>query len=200
MSQIFVDLKYKNLCQYLSQHDYKSADIETRILLLKAAGQMKRGWLDDKVDIPMIPDTDLLIIYRLWQKYSNLHFGFSTQSRILKSIPSNIVLHDDERYLYLSMLVGWWISDDYPVYETLFTPNRYNFHSQELDINSGRWLEYYELNFSTIAPQGHFPIPEDSGVFFALLAKFEEIANLRHNKVTFDIKYDFQEYDFQEIV
>ena len=193
MSQIVVALKYKNLCQYLSQHDYQSADIETRILLLKAAGQMKRGWLDDKVDIPMIPDIDILILDRLWQKYSNLHFGFSTQSRILKSIPSKIDIHDDELYLYFSMLVGWWISEDYPVYETLFTPNRYDFNSNKLDVNSGRWLEYHELNFSKHSPRGHLPIPEDSGVLLALLAKFEEISNLQQNKVTFDIKYDFQE-------
>ncbi|MBE9040848.1 GUN4 domain-containing protein [Oscillatoriales cyanobacterium LEGE 11467] len=186
MSEIVVDRKYKRLCEFLNDRDFKNADRETHRILLQECHAVHRGWLD-KISLFYIADIDLVIIDRLWENHSRKRFGLSTQTKIFKGIASNHTDYSDEKYLHFSMLVGWWIPDEYPVGESLFSLNL----SKLLDDERGVWLEYSDLNFSINAPKGHFPVAQDSEVLFSLISKLEKIYYLQQNTTQITLKYLF---------
>ena len=120
---------YFQLENFLKANKWLEADRETWKLMLKIAGREKEQWLD----VPQynnFPCKDLLIIDRLWTKYSNGHFGFSVQKRIWESIGGNYYASDDT-WKKFGYLVGW-------------RKNRV-------------WLLYENLSFSLSAPDGMLP-------------------------------------------
>lgn len=126
---IKAQVDYFQLENLLKANKWLEADRETWKLMLKIAGREKEQWLD----VPQynnFPCKDLLIIDRLWTKYSNGHFGFSVQKRIWESIGGNYYASDDT-WKKFGYLVGW-------------RKNRV-------------WLLYENLSFSLSAPDGMLP-------------------------------------------
>ncbi len=74
-------LDYGPLQDLLRAGNWEEANAVTSTLMLKAGGQLERGYLI-KQDIPYFPCNDLLTINRLWQYYSNDRYGYGPQTRI----------------------------------------------------------------------------------------------------------------------
>lgn len=82
----------------LKAGNWKEADQETLVVMLKATGKEQQGWLDAE-SINNFPCTDLRTIDQLWVKYSNGHFGFSVQKQIWESVGNDYQKFGDR--------IGW---------------------------------------------------------------------------------------------
>ena len=89
---------YTQLRDLLKAEQWEEADKETLAVMLKATGREQKGWLDSK-SINNLPCTDLRTIDQLCVKYSDGHFGFSVQKRILESVGKDYQKFGDR--------VGW---------------------------------------------------------------------------------------------
>ncbi len=120
---------YQKLEQLLAEQNYLAADQETWKLLLQNANRTLQGCLTLK-DIIKFPQEELKIIDRLWQKYSQGHFGLSVQRHIYRNTQEN------QRSDYLTWQkfatnVGWYKQEN--------------------------WLKYGELTFNTQGNKAHLP-------------------------------------------
>jgi uncharacterized caspase-like protein len=122
-------IDYKRLRDLLAAQKWKQADRETLSLMLEVAGREKEGWLNVE-SINKFPITDLRTIDQLWVKFSNGRFGFSVQKRIWESLGGQPDV-DYETWCKLCDRLGWRVNNN--------------------------WLFYCDLNFTTNAPEGHFP-------------------------------------------
>ncbi len=91
-------IDYTRLRDLLKVGKWKKADQETFIVMLKAAGREKEGWLD-YTSIENFPCIDLRTIDQLWVEYSNERFGFSVQKRIWESVSKD--------YEKFGNAIGW---------------------------------------------------------------------------------------------
>ncbi|HEY9606946.1 MAG TPA: GUN4 domain-containing protein, partial [Allocoleopsis sp.] len=121
---------YTKLRDLLTQGNWKEADEETLLVMLKVAGRKKDSWLRVE-DIEKFPCTDLRTIDTLWVKYSKGRFGFSVQKRIWESVGGTPDA-DYETYCRFGDRVGWRVDNN--------------------------WLFYSDLTFTTEAPLGHLPM------------------------------------------
>ena len=85
--------------QLLENKQWQQANQETALLLLKAAKQERRDWLE-RNDVANIACNDLLIIDRLWQDYSQKHFGFAVQLDLWQTL-------ETQNYREFGKQVGW---------------------------------------------------------------------------------------------
>lgn len=92
---------YRNLSNLLTQGRWEEADKETSKVLVKAAGQGNKGWLNDK-ELKKIPQPELHNINLLWTKHSQGRFGFGVQKRIYQQV--------GEDYNKFGDRVGWRIA------------------------------------------------------------------------------------------
>ncbi|MDX2099360.1 MAG: GUN4 domain-containing protein [Leptolyngbyaceae cyanobacterium bins.59] len=125
---------YKNLAGLLAAKRWREADWATRVALGEACGLVQGDQIQAR-HIPQIPCEDLLLIDRLWRRYSRNRFGFSIQRNRWQQIY--------ERYWDLSEIwemfgnsVGW---------------------RKNLYVVESRWKRYHELTFNLEAPLGHLP-------------------------------------------
>ncbi|MBR8834277.1 MAG: GUN4 domain-containing protein [Stigonema ocellatum SAG 48.90 = DSM 106950] len=129
-----VGVDYTRLRNLLAAGNWKDADYETYLVILKVVVRVDGDWIRDK-KLLNFPCTDLGTIDRLWVKYSNGHFGFSIQKKIyleVGGIPDGKFYQ--EAWKKFSDSVGWskgW---------TMSLIIRYN-----------------EVIFDTSAPRGHLP-------------------------------------------
>ncbi|MEH2181649.1 GUN4 domain-containing protein [Nostoc sp.] len=89
---------YTQLRDLLKAGNWKEADRETLVVMLKATGREEEGYLNSE-SIDNFPCTDLRTIDQLWVRCSNGHFGFSVQKQIWESVAKN-----DEKF---GDHVGW---------------------------------------------------------------------------------------------
>ncbi len=101
---------YRNLSDFLSQERWQEADKETSKIMIQAAGQAEKAWLNDE-DINNIPWRDLLNINQLWSKYSQGRFGFGVQKQIYEQV--------GEDYEKFSDHVGWRVQGKWVNYAYL---------------------------------------------------------------------------------
>ncbi|MGB7440135.1 MAG: GUN4 domain-containing protein, partial [Coleofasciculaceae cyanobacterium] len=94
---------YTKLRDLLAAGKWKEADEETAEVMIKAAGQEERGYLE-REDIEKFPCADLRTIDQLWVKYSNGRFGFSVQKRIWLEVGGKV---DYETEKKLGDRLGW---------------------------------------------------------------------------------------------
>jgi serine/threonine protein kinase len=80
-----VGINYTKLRDLLAARNWKQADYETYLVMLKAVGHEKDDLIRDK-ELLNFPCTDLRTIDKLWVKYSNGKFGFSVQKEIYLSV------------------------------------------------------------------------------------------------------------------
>jgi len=153
-----VDLDYRLLQDLLAFKEWKKADVETRLLILKASPEGKKGWLD-RFDIINLPSIDLNTINQLWFNYSNKRFGFSIQKDIWLSVGGQVDVYTYDTYKKFSECVGWFMKAEWlPEYDLL--------------EDDGLWLPYDDLNFTTNAPRGHLPTAQDGEWLAAITLKF----------------------------
>ncbi len=126
-----VGMDYGGLQDLLAKHEWKQADRETANLIFKLAKREKDGWLN-KNSINRIPVIDIHTIDKLWEKYSEGHFGFSVQNRIYQSLGGTNI-YNEETWEAVGSRLGWYVNN--------------------------KWLLYKDLNFDgNNAPEGHLPV------------------------------------------
>jgi len=122
-------IDYTELRNFLKAGQWKEADNETYLVMLKVVGREKGSWIRD-YELLNFPCTDLRTIDSLWVKYSNGRFGFSVQKKIyleVGGVPDGIF--NEEAWKKLGDRVGWRVKES--------------------------WISYTEVTFDTIAPVGH---------------------------------------------
>ncbi|MEH2114165.1 GUN4 domain-containing protein [Nostoc sp.] len=123
------NIDYTQLQDFLAQHKWKEADIETTKLMLKVMN--KNYWNEVyKEDIESFSCQDIHTIDRLWEEYSYGYFGFSIQQTIWSEMGGQVDYETEKR---LGDRLGW--------------------------RKEGNWLDYEQLTFklSPMTPMGHLP-------------------------------------------
>ncbi|TAF07304.1 MAG: serine/threonine kinase [Nostocales cyanobacterium] len=128
-SVLAADIDYQKLDQLLAAGNWKEADYETARIILKIAAREKEGVLGLE-DIQNFPIEELLIIDQMWVKYSNGHFGFSIQKQIYQSLVETQKDYQ-KTWSTFSEQIGW--------------------------RQSGKWLNYKDINCNLTAPKAHLP-------------------------------------------
>jgi cell division protein FtsZ len=118
---------YVNLKKLLLEGKWKEANEETRIIMLKIAGQSQEGFFQEE-DIEHFPSHDLETIDRLWCTYSHDHFGFSVQNHIWQNV--------QEDWHEFGDCVEWGYYDEW---------------------DNLQWISKEEIIFNLNAPRGHLP-------------------------------------------
>ena len=75
------NVDYTRLRDLLRAGNWKDADYETYLVMLKVVGRKVDDWIRDE-ELLNFPCTDLRTIDNLWVKYSDGRFGFSVQKKI----------------------------------------------------------------------------------------------------------------------
>jgi hypothetical protein len=124
--------RYQDLQQYLTSQNWFEADKETIKLILSVTAREIEDLAPE--DIRHFPCNDLIVIDRLWAKYSNGRFGFSPQVRIYQEVGGTFDTTVEQNQ---QIIETWgerlgWRKDD-------------------------RWLPCKELDFSLNAPLGCHP-------------------------------------------
>ncbi|MFN6567741.1 caspase, EACC1-associated type [Dendronalium sp. ChiSLP03b] len=130
-------INYDKLRDFLKAGQWKQADHETYLVMVKAVGREKGDWIRDE-EFLNFPCIDLRTIDRLWVKYSNGRFGFSVQKEIYLSVggkPDG--KYYKEAWEKFSDRVGWRVNST--------------------------WIDYDKVTFDTSAPMGHLPSGADGG-------------------------------------
>ncbi|MUG95070.1 hypothetical protein F7734_22975 [Scytonema sp. UIC 10036] len=125
---------YTRLCNLLKAKKWKEADYETYLVMRQAVGRSDGDWIRDS-DLLNFPCTDLHTIDRLWVKYSNGRFGFSTQKKIyleVGGLPDG--KYFEEAWDKFGECVKWR-EKAHLVY----------------------WIYYEDVTFDISAPYGHLP-------------------------------------------
>ncbi len=133
------NVDYTPLRDLLAAGNWKDADYETYLVILKVVGLSENAWITDK-ELLNFPCTDLRTIDNLWVKYSNGRFGFSVQKKIYLEVggkPDDKMKYEEAWKKFgdrVGWRKGWWWW-----------------------IISGGWIEYPWFTFNTSAPDGHLP-------------------------------------------
>ncbi|MGB5960276.1 MAG: GUN4 domain-containing protein [Coleofasciculaceae cyanobacterium] len=131
------DIDYTRLRDLLKAGNWKEADHETLLVILKAAGREGTEYLTIE-SIESFPCADLHTVDQLWFKYSGGQFGFSLQKEIWLSVGGELGEYNNATYEQFGLRVGWRDRNG-------------------VKILRG-WTKYDDLNFSlTWAPVGHLP-------------------------------------------
>ncbi|MGL5077895.1 MAG: GUN4 domain-containing protein [Waterburya sp.] len=124
--------RYQDLQQYLIDQNWFEADKETIKLILAVTAREIEELAPE--DIRHFPCNDLIVIDRLWVKYSNSRFGFSPQVKIYQEVGGtfNTTVEQNQQIIETWGERLGWRKDD-------------------------RWLPCKELDFSLNAPVGCHP-------------------------------------------
>jgi hypothetical protein len=95
-------LDYGPLQDLLRAGNWEEANAVTSTFMLKAGGQLERGYLVEQ-DIRYFPCNDLLTLNRLWQYYSNDRYGYGPQTRIWVAMKGK----DYSDSLRFEKRIGW---------------------------------------------------------------------------------------------
>ncbi|MBR8840005.1 MAG: GUN4 domain-containing protein [Stigonema ocellatum SAG 48.90 = DSM 106950] len=124
-------IDYIRLRDLLRAGNWKDADYETYLVMLKVVGRLDGDWIRDE-ELLNFPCTDLHTIDSLWVKYSNGRFGFSVQKKIylcVGGVPDG--RYYKEAWEKFGDRVGWRVKEN--------------------------WIYYEDVIFNTTAPYGHLP-------------------------------------------
>jgi GUN4-like len=105
---------YQRLQTLLQTSNWKEADHETYLVMLRVMGYSKGNWLRPE-DFDRFPCQDLHLIDRLWVEWSDRRFGFSIQHRIWDEV--------EQDYQAFGNQVGWrvdgcWIDYDHLTFQS----------------------------------------------------------------------------------
>lgn len=138
------NVNYTQLREYLRAKDFKSADRETYLRMLDAAGATAQAnGMIPKSEMNTLSCDDLRTIDRLWSTATNGQQGFTIQMTILKAVGS------DYRKLYDT--VGW---QKLPPSNAWAFEWKYNTQERRMEFVAGKLPNY------TNPPPGHLPTVE----------------------------------------
>ncbi len=106
-----VGVDYTKLRDLLAAGKWQEANRETKRVMLKAANQEKRSYLDSS-DIDKFPCADLRTIDQLWVKYSHGRFGFSVQKEIYQSLGGTREYNPEIWEKFCDRVGRRWLYDD----------------------------------------------------------------------------------------
>ena len=95
-------IDFTQLKNYLKAQDWQQGNYETERLLLQAANQTRKNWLE-REDLENLACQDLQAIAELWHDYSNAHFGFRVQNEIWQNLTV-------KNYQNFGREVGWYVA------------------------------------------------------------------------------------------
>lgn len=124
--------RYKDLQQYLAEENWFEADNETIRLILAVTSKEIEELTPE--DIRYFPCNDLMVIDRLWSKYSDGRFGFSPQLKAYQELGGTFDTTVEQNQQLIETWgegLGW--------------------------RKDNRWLPCKELDFSLNAPIGCHP-------------------------------------------
>ena len=124
--------RYKDLQSYLADKNWFEADWETIRLILAVTSKEIEELTPE--DIQHFPCNDLMVIDRLWLKYSDNHFGFSPQLKAYRELGGTFDTTVEQNQQLIETWgegLGW--------------------------RKDNRWLPCKELDFSLNAPMGCHP-------------------------------------------
>lgn len=124
--------RYQNLQQYLAENNWFEADKETIRLILSITAKEIEELTPE--DIRNFPCNDLMVIDRLWMKYSDGRFGFSPQLQTYQEVGGSFDTTIEQNQQLIEIWgekLGW--------------------------RKDKRWLPCNELDFSLNAPLGCHP-------------------------------------------
>ena len=125
-------IDYSKLRDLLKAGQWRDADLETYETMIRAVGKKSGGWFTED-ELRNFPCTDLLILDRLWVKYSGGKFGFSVQKKIWQECGSPT--SRGENWDKFCVRVGWQ------------------------DAKATRYLDYKDLKANPQkSPAGEFPV------------------------------------------
>ncbi|MEC4819177.1 MAG: GUN4 domain-containing protein [Scytonema sp. PMC 1069.18] len=125
------NVDYTQLRNLLAAGNWKDADYETYLVMLRVVGRELGDWIRPE-ELLNFPCTDLRTIDSLWVKYSNGRFGFSVQKNIYLKLGGK----PDEKYYK----EGWDKFGDHVGWR----------------VNQN-WIYYSCVIYDIIAPVGHLP-------------------------------------------
>ncbi|KAM3107858.1 GUN4 domain-containing protein [Phormidesmis sp. 146-33] len=101
---------YRRLQTLLQAGNWKEADYETYLAMLRAIGYSEGTWMRPQ-DLDCFPCQDLCLIDRLWVEWSDQRFGFSIQQRIWHQVGQDYQVFGDR--------VGWRVEGRWIAYDHL---------------------------------------------------------------------------------
>jgi len=115
--QEVIDSRYHKLGNYLKNGQWREADKETYRLMITTVGKEEGQWFSSE-ELLNFPCEDLLLIDRLWVKYSNGQFGFSVQKQIYLECGGkpNGEYPGDKIWYEFCDRVGWRRNDEWVSY------------------------------------------------------------------------------------
>lgn len=128
--------RYNQLKDFLKAQDFRSADQETTKIMLDIAGEDRDNLTPDNIN--KFPCNALLIIDKLWRKYSNNKFGFSIQLQKYYDADGTmdtLKAQDVKVIGKFASEIGWL----------------------DEEKKQGKFDSYDEWDFSLSAPEGCFP-------------------------------------------
>ena len=128
--EIISVVDYTQLEKYLSTSKWEEADQETTRIMLKMTHRQKEGWLRIR-DVEQLSCSELCVINQLWDEYSKGRFGFGVQRQIWLSLGGQLGIFNRTIFSQFCECVGWSVKNNL--------------------------LQYYNFNFTSSAPKGHFP-------------------------------------------
>lgn len=125
-------IDYTRLRDLLAAGNWKDADYETYLVMLKVVGREEGDWIRDE-ELLNFPCTDLRTIDSLWVKYSNGRFGFSVQKKIYLSVGGKLDgKYYEEAWKQFGDMIGWRVNQD--------------------------WIFRDRITFDTTVPVGHLRV------------------------------------------
>ena len=125
--------RYSKLRELLEAGKWKEADLETTKVMIEITGKAELDAITPE-DIQKFPCNAIMVVDRLWQKYSNNRFGYSVQLQIYQNLGGSMdtIRAQENKYLQLvSEKIGWRVNN--------------------------KLVEYDDFNFSLEAPEGALP-------------------------------------------
>ncbi|WP_414566105.1 MULTISPECIES: GUN4 domain-containing protein [unclassified Anabaena] len=140
-------IDYTTLDDLLKAQNWKEADQETYQVMIQAVGKKAGDWFTPD-ELLNFPCTDLRTIDRLWEKYSNGHFGLSVQKKIYLDFNGKADgTYYKEAWLKFGDRVGWRVESS--------------------------WIDYSLVTFDTSSPTGHLPYFWFGGGVLGFVGSFE---------------------------
>jgi serine/threonine protein kinase/O-acetyl-ADP-ribose deacetylase (regulator of RNase III) len=134
---IFIDdltsecgIDYTKLRDFLAEGNWREADEETRLLMLKITNREKEGLIKPE-DIKTLSKVDFQTLNSLWMNYSNGRFGLKIQKQLYEYL-GGTQNYEIKMWRKFCERVGWYVD--------------------------GHWVEYKNLILSTDAPVGCLPV------------------------------------------
>lgn len=165
---------FAQLRSLLAKQQWKAADQETRVVLLRMFNLgVDRHLRPDQIG--EVPCQDLRIIDQLWTRYSRGRFGFSVQRAIWERL-DRLLWNKADVWSTFADRVGWRVN-----------------HL----LKQNYWKTYGEISFRTNAPPGHLPFLGDKFGIFTVEAFCYRLRACQHERAATEATTDVNDPELE---